>query len=75
MTDARKTDPHTKSRKTEETEKTAWILALSHRVGVESQYWRGFFSFISFFSFFSLSTFLRLRGWVSFTTPPAMAKS
>ncbi len=33
MTDARKTDPHTKSRKTEETEKTAWILALSHRVG------------------------------------------
>lgn len=33
MTDARKTDPHTKSRKTEETEKTAWILNLSHRVG------------------------------------------
>lgn len=33
MTDARKTDPHTKSRKTEETEKTAGILALSHRVG------------------------------------------
>jgi hypothetical protein len=33
MTDARKTDPHTQSRKTEETAKTAWILALSHRVG------------------------------------------
>ena len=64
MTDARKTDPHTKKRKTEETAKTAWILALSHRVGVESQYWRGFFSF------FSLSTFLSLRGWVSFSTSP-----
>jgi hypothetical protein len=41
---------------------------------VESQYWRGFFSFLSFFSFFSLSTFLSFRGWVSFSRPSTMAK-
>lgn len=50
----RKPPRHTKNRKTEETEKTAWILALNHRVGGESQYWRGLFSFLSLFSFLGL---------------------
>lgn len=72
----RKPPPHTKTRKTEETEKTAWILTLSHRVGGESQYWRGFFSFFSFFSFLGLSVFLTFcvsGGFPILATPPTMA--